>query len=213
MIQITATITNPQQVIAKIKALLKKVAKAEDDAVRIEGFRLMRLLRKEIAQGAPGGRPFAPLSIIRRTQHATKRGGLRANRPLARLSRAVGYEVKKHSPAELTIGFVGRASSVTWRRLAKMHQEGFEKSVDAPYGRFGPGSVREVLAWYGSLFDPTRFKKSRSRRRNVFFLRKQTGSLKTPARPIIDPFWDAHRSQAMANIRENFRRKLSGERI
>jgi len=197
----------------KIRQMSIAAAKAEDDAVRIEGYRLMRELRKQIRQGAPGGRRFSDLSIMRRTVLARKSGGLGANRPLQRLARAVGYQVRQKSPVQMSVGFTGRASSVTWRRLAKMHQEGFTRSVDARYSRYGNDSIRQALIGYGVSFDFRRFGKSRTRRRNVFFLRKTTATLKTPARPIIDPFWDAHRNEAMVNIRENFRRKLRGERI
>ena len=217
MINLEATIKNATAVKRQVKRKLDVVQKAEDTAVRVEAYRLMKLLRKEIRAGAPGGRRLAPLSIIRRTQGAYKRGGLRTDRPLIAMARAVGYETIKRSPVELKFGFVGPASSTTWRRLVKMHAEGFTKSPDDPVasasGRtlYG-GTIRESLAFWGSQLG-SQFARSRSRRRNVFFLRRATHQLRTPARPIMEPFWAAHRAEALRNIRANFKRKLAGERI
>ena len=49
--------------------------------------------------------------------------------------------------------------------------------------------------------------------RKYFALRKTTTRFHTPARPIIDPFWAAHRFETLSNIRANYRRKIAGERI
>jgi hypothetical protein len=46
-----------------------------------------------------------------------------------------------------------------------------------------------------------------------FFLRPQTERLKTPARPIIKPFWAAHRDEALGGIHDLWMRKFRGERI
>jgi hypothetical protein len=40
--------------------------------------------------------------------------------------------------------------------------------------------------------------------KSPFFVRRSS-TLKIPARPIIEPFWSAHKSQAMQNLRKNFR--------
>ncbi|MDA8139027.1 MAG: hypothetical protein M0036_10275 [Desulfobacteraceae bacterium] len=211
MLQVTGVIKNLDRALLQVKAARVDALKAEDTAVRVEGFRLMRVLRAEIRKGAPGGRQFAPLSMIRRTLGAG--GRLRGNNPLQRLSRAIGYEVAARSPAALKIGFVGRASSDAWRRIAAAQQAGFETSADEPYFRRRNISIREYLAGQGGLVDRTMFGGRKSRRRNVFFLRKSTQRLKTPARPIIEPFWQAHEPEARRNIRSNFIRKLRGERI
>jgi hypothetical protein len=49
--------------------------------------------------------------------------------------------------------------------------------------------------------------------REKFLLRKSTTTLNLPARPIIDPFWDTHQREALANIERNFVAKLAGQRI
>ncbi len=53
----------------------------------------------------------------------------------------------------------------------------------------------------------------RSRLRKYYFLRKATSTLTTPPRPIIVPFWSAHKGEAERNIVSNFNRKMRGERI
>jgi hypothetical protein len=102
---------------------------------------------------------------------------------------------------------------VTWRRLAKKHQQGFTTPTCEPYFRNQGKSTEEYLREVGSRIDHKMFGGRKSLRRNVFFLRKGTSSLRTPARPIIDPFWDTHRSEAMAKIRRDFRLKMMGHRI
>ena len=165
-------------------------------ALKVEGFRLMRLMRREIRKGAPGGRPFAPLSVIARS-----RRGLRGDpTPLRRLASVVRYRVQQE-PFEFHFGFVdpgGRAAlSRSWLRLARIHQEGF---------RHGMGEAARAQIIRQLKYAPESVRK-------YFALRKETRRFHTPARPIVAPFWQAHRSQALANIRANYRRKIAGERI
>ena len=199
-----------------IKRETRRQRKAHLTAIKVEGFRLRRLLKKEIQAGAPGGRRLAPLSMMRRIQRGslTKSRRLAADKPLASLSKTVGYKVDYRPAFKVAVGFVeSRASSVTWRRLAKMHQEGFAASVDAPYFNNQSTTTGQFLRGVGSRVDHKLFGKKKSRRRNVFFLRRSTRRLKTPARPIIDPFWRAHHDDAVRHIRRNFRLKLQGKRI
>ena len=210
MLQVTAIVDGVDRAVAGFKKAQADALKAENTAVRVEGFRLMRLLRAEIRRGAPGGRRFAPLSVIRKTMRG------RGNTPIFRLARAIGYDVPGGAAGSLKIGFVGPASSATWERLARMHQSGFMTDADAPYFRKyhrGASTLRGLLAEEGSRFDKRMFGGKRGRRRSVFFLKKSTARLRTPARPIIDPFWDVHEKAARANIRSNFVRKMRGERI
>lgn len=193
----------------------KRQVKAMQTAVKVEGFRLRRVMKKEIRAGAPGGKRFARLSMMRRIMLGawTKSRRLGVNRPLASLSKSVGYKVDYH-PFQLAVGFVDSwASSVTWRRLARMHQDGFDTSVNALCFRGLNKTIEQVLREEGAAVDHKLFGGRKSRRRNVFFLRKPTQRLRTPARPIIEPFWAAHKSEAMPNIRKNFRLKLQGKRI
>lgn len=190
---ITATIKGAETLRRDIKREGRRARYALNLAVRVEGFRLMRQLKKEIRAGAPGGKRFAPLSVIAKTRQHRGR-----NEPLRRLSLGVRYDIAKRDPVQMRIGWVGPRVSRRWKILARMLQEGFETRVT--------GDIRRYLARYGgSLRD--------RRRRKYFMLRKATAVLKTPARPIIDPFWRAEENDARRNIARNFRRKMRGQRI
>ncbi len=172
--------------------------KAGETAAKVEGFRLKKVLEKEIRAGAPGGRKFSSLSVI---ASRTSRGVSRS--PLRRLALGVRYRVTRMAGKMLfSFGFTEN-SSKSWQRLAKQHQEGLSRKVTDGHRRFF-GRVGDGLA-------------GRSKRisglSRFFNLKKSTTTLKTPARPIIDPFWQAHERQAERNILINFQRKMRGERI
>ena len=57
----------------------EKIRKAAINATKVEGYRLMKLMQSEIRSGAPCGKPYSPLSVIR----AGKLAGGR--KPLTRL--------------------------------------------------------------------------------------------------------------------------------
>jgi len=173
-----------------------KIKRALSVAMKVEGYKLRRNLQKEIRAGAPGGKSFSPLSII--AQYRT--GRKRRAKPLSRLAIAVRYMVTSKDPFEMHIGWVGPKISKSWKRLAAMHQEGFTREVGAKEERW----LRRRL--HKDSKTPKKYRK-------FFALRKGTTQFKTPARPIIDPFWHAHQTEAWQNIRRNFRRKMRGERI
>jgi len=177
-----------------LKVESKRQKKALDTSVRVEGFRLMRLLKAEIRKGKPGGREFAPLSFI-----ARRWGHRGRNSPLRRLAIAVRYFVAARDPLELQIGWVGPRVSERWRYFAKILQEGFERPVSE--------AQRKAMARSGGKMS------GRSRNRQYFFLRRETKTFKTPPRPIMEPFWVAYRNETRRNITDNFRRKMRGERI
>jgi len=176
--------------------------KAGETAVKVEGYRLMLLMRKELREGKAGTTTLAPLSNIARY-------GRRNPQPLAPLARnAVRYSsFKQGRTLKASVGFLGVRSSWSWVRLAEKLQAGFTASVDEPI-RPGAGiTIREYLGRRGAGIG------KRSSLRRFFFLRKATRALKTPARPVIEPFWRAHEREAERNIVANFNRKLAGERI
>jgi len=111
---------------------------------------------------------------------------------------AIRYHISRKDPIEMEIGWVGPSTSMRWRALAKMHQEGFERPVTDRQRRYFARRGHEI---------------KRARYRRVFFLRKLTRTFRTPARPILEPFWRAHRNEAARNIAKNFRRKMRGEYI
>jgi len=177
-----------------LKAESKRQKKALDTAVRVEGFRLSKLLKKEIRSGSPGGRKFAPLSFI-----ARKRMHRGRNAPLRRLAIALRYHILKRDPLQIEVGWAGPRVSKRWKFLAQALQEGFTGTMSE--------ATRESLAETGARLG------KRSKNRRYFFLKKSTRRFKTPARPIMEPFWRAYRDDARRNITSNFRRKMRGERI
>jgi len=177
-----------------VKAENRRQKKALDTAVRVEGFRLMRLLKSEIRKGAPGGRKLKPLSFIaRRRLHRGR------NEPLRRLAIAVRYFVADRDPLELHIGWAGPKVSKRWKHLAQVLQMGFTHGMSE--------LTRAGLIGTGSRMS------KRAKGRRYHFLKKTTQLFTTPARPIMVPFWQAYRHESLKNIAENFRRKMRGERI
>jgi len=176
----------------------RRQEKALNTAVKVEGFRLMRLLKKQIRDGAPGGQKFDPLTFLAR-RWGSKGNRLRPDKPLRRLAIAVRYHVKDQRPFDMRIGWVGPRTSKSWKRIAKLQQEGFTRSVAE--------KRRRSFAVLGAAMS------KRSKARPYMFLKKSTKTLTTPARPIMDPFWRSERHRAWRNIQRNYRLKIKGQRI
>lgn len=194
-----------------LRAESKRQKKALDTAIKVEGFRLRKLLIKEIKAGAPGGRRFRGMRAISRW------GGDRftPNKPLANkgiwkmvggakwrgwsMADVVRYDYPDGPGFQMAIGWTGPQVSKSWKRLALAQQEGLTVSI--------PSWKRKFLAQSGGRMG------KRSRNQKFFFLRKATRRFEIPARPVIDPFWSAHKTKAMSQIRHNFRQKLRGKRI
>lgn len=175
-------------------AIHKEEVKALETSIKAEGFQLMKVLKKEIEAGAPGGKRFAPLSFL-----ARKRGRGSVNRtPLGRLAKSVRYQIRK-DPYQVKVGWVGSRVSKSWKRIAAMQQEGFSHEVTE--------EQRSYLRRAGGRLG------KRSKYRKFYFLRESTKELRTPARPILKPFWAAYGDNAWRNIRDNYRRKVRGEII
>ncbi len=175
----------------QLKADRKNEIKALETAIKVEGYRLRKVMKKEIRSSAPGGQSFAPISMIARRLS-------KSTRPLRKLANAVRYQVTK-SPFSMAVGFSGPQLSKSWRRIALSQQEGGTFPISA--------SRRGYLASRGGSLG------KRSAARKYFFLLKSTKNLTVPARPIVAPFWAAHEESAWGHIRGNYRRKLRGERI
>ena len=157
----------------------------------------MGQMKKEIRAGAPGGRKFAGLSFLARRRGSGNR--LRPDKPLSRLAIAVRYYVASRDPLEFHVGWSNPGISQSWRRIAIKQQEGFTHGMRE--------ATREAIIGMGARM--TR----RARNRRYFFIKRSTRTFRTPARPILDPFWRAHEDDARRNITRNFRRKMRGERI
>jgi hypothetical protein len=194
---------------AELMRQAKAVGGAAETAVKVEAYRLMLLMRKELREGKAGTTTLAPLSNIARY-------GRRNPQPLAPLARnAVRYmAIGRGAHLQVSIGFlystsrkagIGRTSD-SWIKIAERLQAGFTTPADSP-SVSGITTLRQSFIRRGSRLG------KRSRLRRFFFLRKQTRLLTTPARNVIEPFWAAHEREAERNIINNFKRKLAGERI
>ena len=195
---------------ARVKALQrdleaydKKRIKAYQTAVKVEVFRLSKSLKDEIKSGSPGGRAFSPLSQI-----ATKRRYRNKKKPpLYRLAVPVRYRTDyRDGQMSVSLGFVdpykGPKLSKSWKRLAQLHQAGGKIPVT-------PDIRKAFIAIAAGM----QKKKNTRNQSNVFFLKQSTTHMDIPARPIIEPFWNAHKRDAEQNIVANFHRKMAGERI
>lgn len=179
--------------------------KAGQTAVRVEVFRLKKLLAAELRKGAPGGKALEPLRVISR--------GARNRKPLAALAKAVRYWSRSDGGDRIfSVGFnggtvtgqsggerKGNQLSASWIRIAETQQEG---------KTFAAGEKKSGIIRQGGVL-----KKQRKRHAKYYFLKKSTTSFTVPRRPVIDPFWAAHQQEAGKNIVNNFNRKMAGERI
>ena len=193
----------------KLKQFLNKAEKehkkALETAVRVEGFKRMTQFKKEIRQGRPGGRPFAPASEISKTR---KRSG----KILNRLALGVRYVVTKN-PFEFRFGWVGPRVSKSWKRLAQIHQVGFTREVTPEqrrYLRIVGGSLKGRYSRGGRSGGQVM---GAHRNAKYFFIRPDTTHFKTPARPMRDPFFRANRRDMLLGVERGFKRKVAGFRI
>lgn len=191
MIKITPIVRGADTLEKSLRAESRRQKKALSTAVKVEGYRLRKQLIRDLRAGDPGGREFADLSMIQRKRQRRKK-------PLAPLAKAVRYHIPSQDPIEMKIGWTGPQVSKSWKRIAQKHQTGFE--VDVTEGR------RRYLARYGGSMHRSKFKP-------FFFIRSDTQKFTIPARPILEPFWDAHQAGSRRRIAENYRKKLRGERI
>jgi hypothetical protein len=188
-------------------------------AVKAEGYRLWKLMRAEIAAGAPGGSAFEPLREI--SQWSGRRT------PLKGLSRAVRYKKtgsglnfrmeigavdsraeRRDTSGVDALGGMGRewadkGLSNAWVTIFSRQQAGFQTSVPADLRAFYAGIGGALLKKKGAMAGWARF----------FFLRKETTQFTTPARDIVDTFWRSQQGSLQGNLSAYFAKKLAGEKI
>jgi len=195
-----AIVSNIQKFQKELEKADKARVSAARTAVKVEGYWLKNQLKIEIERGAPGGQRFSPLSLIAQARKYRSKN----KSPLHRLGKLVRYRTSYTQKGGMTfeVGFVnptkGAKLSKSWVRLVQLHQEGRKIPVKEEM-RKGLITIAQGM--------------KKGKIRNVFFLKKTTTDVKIPARPIIDPFWDAHERQAEQNIIANFARKMRGETI
>lgn len=206
------TIKGAKKVARYLDRSKKATDKALHTAVKVEGFRMMRLLKKQIKQGRPGNRALAPLSFIgRRLDRKVGRNIDETRRqspnrpPMTRMAQGIKYRIKNSHPFSMTVGFVaptGRSQDHkqgSWRHLARQHAMGFTRKITP--------ELRGRVIRKGGVLGKIEGGDS------PFFLKRSTRRFRTPARPLVEPFWQANQMVARMNIDRNFKRKLRGERI
>jgi len=171
-----------------------RVDMAEKAAMDVAKDRLL-VLKREMRAGAPGGRKMAELSNIGQMV-VTKEGLKKRGRggPLHTLAKWVNVnKYRAGESLEIDVGFVhkGGYGSNVYINLAKIHQAGQSRHVSEKKRRF--------FAVMGKTLP------ERSKFRKFFFIRKSTSTFKTPARPIIDPFWAAHGAGIERDIKAKYR--------
>jgi len=199
------TIKGIRQLQKDLDADTQEKKKALETAIKVEGFRQLKLLREQIRAGEPGARPYA--AKLSRIAAYTKAGRLRKNQaPLYRLARLLRYVVSyENGELSFRFGFVRGRGTIggSWKKLLQKHQAGARVLYTGSRTELG-----RRLARIGG-----RLKKRGEPDAQFFFLRRETGRAKLPARPMIAPFWERYRAEAAANIQANWARKLRGERI
>ena len=210
MVDIRATVQGAENIAKRIRTGREKALKAQDVAVRVEAYRLYKKLRHEVATGTPGGRPYSNPDLSAIASYTATGRPKRNQTPLARLVRLLRYDVPRGSKiGDITVrfGFIHSWASKmgrSGRRIAQVQQTGGRVMIKGSREDFG-----RRLARIGG-----RLKKRGDPNAKYFFLRKGTGdSMELPARDIVHTHWQANRQEALRRIRENFRRKLRGERI
>jgi len=178
----------------KLEKKARDTDKAKDTALKVTGFRLTRLLNREIRQGAPGGRKFEPLSWIARGSRTRKK-------PFSWVRARYSVERSRHG-AIVHVGFPRSG-----RGALPKHQIALVEKLQAGYEIQRTPKMRRYFARKGAELG------SRARRRKYYFFRKDVTRHKIPERRIIDPFWDRHEAETRRNIPELIKRKLRGERI
>lgn len=195
------TMTGAKKTTRWLEKKRSEAVKAENTALKVEGFRLRTQLQKEIRAGAPGGKQFAPLTYISRGLHRSR---MRPDKPLASMATAVRYAVTSQKPYTVKAGFIQPGSgyhgiSKRWIALAEMHQRGFDRTVTE--------RMRKMFVQWGARLGTVEGGDT------PFFIRRNTQKMKTPGRPIIAPFWESQRHQTRRNIENNFKKKMRGQRI
>jgi hypothetical protein len=226
---ITVTIKNPNHVKQALRQEKQRGIDAAKSSIFQESVRLKGLLRKEIKAGAPGGRVMLPLGPM---AAATKKGAS-ARKPLVRLAYMMRFTVfKKVSTWYARLGYVPKrggnyfpkGSKISWGKILEHQAAGFALSVTPRMRKkFVSMAMGSLGGWKGGGRSGGKtwvYKKQRKgswqksgrsgakmyveKAKSPFFVRRSS-TLKIPARPIIEPFWSAHKSQAMQNLRKNFR--------
>lgn len=187
---ITAAIRDLKKFKRDVDKEKRTIYKNLKDAVKVEGFSKKALLQKEIEAGAPGGVPFMPITEIWRRCRKAKGKDPEAP-PLSMMGKIIRYKVKQTPKTiRFSFGFGMAAISNSWKRIARVHQDG--------------GTVESQVQ------EKRYFVLGRNPKYKVV---KRTQLWKLPQREIIEPFINKYKNQIFRNIQRNFDRKCRGEWI
>ncbi len=179
----------------EIATIDKNRVKQSKSAVVKVAREKIKILKKEMRAGAPGGKQ---LKGWRETgKFDFTKTGLKKKRgkPLNRLAKHVSSFVTPISGGiRVEAGFVrkgGRGTNV-FINLAELHQKGFESTVTEKKRRYFAAIAKTSLP-------------AKSKFRKFFFIRKSTKKMVVPPRPIIDPFWDKHSVSVVPQVKAKYR--------
>ncbi len=186
------------------------IRKSMSTALKREGFLLAAQLKKEIRQGAPGGKSYPKLRAISRTRAKNGKITFSNRKPYTGIGGARGLNTGLKGnmiPIRYNYSKTGKMGSVlvgvygskSWERIFAKDQSGFNIGVQK--------WKRSSLIRSGSTLG------KRSKLRKYFFLRKTTKVFHIPARPVIDPFWEKWKTRSLARLQDNFEKKMKGQRI
>ncbi len=182
----------------------EKQQRAVKAAIKIEAFRKKNLLQAEIRKRAPGGHRHQPLTFVAQrmkspaVRRKMRKPGTKRRGGQSSIDKAVRYEVRSARHFEVALGFV-KASGPSWQYFADIQQRGFVRTLSDRQRRLFVG----VGAALGTIEGGD----------TPFFLSKNKGHMRTPARPIIKPFRIRYRSEIVRNIASHYSAKMAGRRI
>jgi hypothetical protein len=231
---IKVEIKNPSHVKLALRREKERGVDAAKDALFKESLRLKKLLRSELNAGAPGGKPFAPLGPMA----LSGRRSAAARKPLIRLAYMMRFYVfRKNQVWHARLGYVPKTgapggpkdSRISWEKILEAQAKGFSLDVTPAmrrkfvrmampsFGRWtshGRGNAmtwsykkRRAGSWQKAGRSGGKMFVARAKSKSPFFVRRDT-KLRIPARPVIVPFWEARKAQAMQNIKRNFKRAM-----
>lgn len=194
----------------KLIALDKATTKNRSIAIRVGLFKARKALIADIKKGTG-----KPLSFMARagTSGLTRRKpftGLYSTRQAPSPGKGV-VPVRYHEVAggkQFELGFTDTRKeklSKSWKYILGVQQAGFSTPVSK--------RMRAVMRKRGQFWKKKLGNKSRSKLTKVFFLKKETTMIKTPPRPMIDPFWMSYKAKFIAELERDFDKKMRGEKI
>ena len=164
----------------------KEITKAMSLALSKEGYRVYQKARQDLKTGALGLEPKA----VYRNEPGSKKYRRRAKDkrpPLSKIFSGITYQIDRRK-LHLEVGFRAVTPGTKWQaRIAEKSLKGYTWLIR--------DKSRLALHKIG------------------IHLRRTTTSVRVPARDIMGVVLEREGSRMLINIKDNFRRKMAGERI